>query len=133
MPSYLGKWVMQRHFLDCLDIFINETFIMLQFHPIFTIDMIYWVPQKLPQIYTVIAYICIGKVAWFAVYIFAVIYETCSNDTHPTSSASATLSNYKDDIYIAILTVMCAFCYFSKTLNTRFKSFTMPAPLRPQF
>ena len=23
----------------------------------------YWVPQKLPQIYTVIAYICIGKVA----------------------------------------------------------------------
>ena len=51
MPSYLGKWVMQRHFLDCLDIFINETFIMLQFHPIFTIDMIYWVPQKLPQIY----------------------------------------------------------------------------------
>ena len=29
----------------------------------------YWVPQKLPQICTVIAYICIGKVAWFAVYI----------------------------------------------------------------
>ena len=29
----------------------------------------YWVPQKLPQIYTLIAYICIGKVAWFAVYI----------------------------------------------------------------
>ena len=27
----------------------------------------YWVPQKLPQIYTVIACICIGKVAWFAV------------------------------------------------------------------
>ena len=23
----------------------------------------YWVPQKLPQVYTVIAYICIGKVA----------------------------------------------------------------------
>ena len=23
----------------------------------------YWMPQKLPQIYTVIAYICIGKVA----------------------------------------------------------------------
>ena len=23
----------------------------------------YWVPRKLPQIYTVIAYICIGKVA----------------------------------------------------------------------
>ena len=29
----------------------------------------YWVPQKFPQIYTVIAYIFIGKVAWFAVYI----------------------------------------------------------------
>ena len=27
----------------------------------------YWVPQKLPQIRTVIAYICIGRVAWFAV------------------------------------------------------------------
>ena len=24
---------------------------------------VYWVPQKLPKIYTVIAYICIGKVA----------------------------------------------------------------------
>ena len=36
----------------------------------------YWVPQKLPQIYTVIAYNCIGKVAWSAVYIFAVIYGT---------------------------------------------------------
>ena len=32
----------------------------------------YWVPQKLPQIYTVIAYICTGK------YIFAVIYDTRS-------------------------------------------------------
>ena len=29
----------------------------------------YWVHNKLPQIYTVIAYICIGKVAWIAVYI----------------------------------------------------------------
>ena len=29
----------------------------------------YWVPQKLAQIYTVIAYICIGKVVWFAIYI----------------------------------------------------------------
>ena len=26
-------------------------------------ERMYWVPQKLPQIYTVIAYICIGKVA----------------------------------------------------------------------
>ena len=32
-------------------------------------DLHYWVPQKIPQIYTVIAYICIGKVARFAVYI----------------------------------------------------------------
>ena len=37
---------------------------------------IYWVPQKLPQIYTVIAYICIGKVAWFAVYICGNIWNT---------------------------------------------------------
>ena len=29
----------------------------------------YWVTQKLPQICTVILRICIGKVAWFAVYI----------------------------------------------------------------
>ena len=28
----------------------------------------YWVPQQLPKIYAVIAYICIGKVAWFAIY-----------------------------------------------------------------
>ena len=32
-------------------------------------------PQKLPQIYTVIAYICIGKLRDLQ-YIFAVIYET---------------------------------------------------------
>ena len=31
-------------------------------------NSVYWVPQKLPQIYTVIAYICIEKVARFAVY-----------------------------------------------------------------
>ena len=30
---------------------------------------LYWVPQRLPQIFTVIMYIWIGKVAWFAVYI----------------------------------------------------------------
>ena len=35
------------------------------------IFLIYWVPQKLPQIWTVIVCICIGKVAWFAVYICA--------------------------------------------------------------
>ena len=29
----------------------------------------YWVHQKLPQIYTVISYKCVGKVAWFALYI----------------------------------------------------------------
>ena len=33
-------------------------------------------PQKLPQVYFVIANICIGKVARFAVYIFAVKYGT---------------------------------------------------------
>ena len=31
------------------------------------IDRMHWVHQKLPQIYTVIAYTCIGKVARFAV------------------------------------------------------------------
>ena len=30
---------------------------------------IYWVPQKLPQIYTVIASVYIGKLVWFTVYI----------------------------------------------------------------
>ena len=32
-------------------------------------------PQKLQQIYIVIAYICIGKVAWFAVYICGDIWN----------------------------------------------------------
>ena len=35
----------------------------------------YWVPQKLPQISTVNLYICIVKVAWFAVY-------SCGNMKH---------------------------------------------------
>ena len=35
----------------------------------------YWVPQQLPQICTVILSICIGKVAWFAVYICANIWN----------------------------------------------------------
>ena len=34
-----------------------------------------WVPQKLPQIYTLIACICIGKVARFAVYICGNIWN----------------------------------------------------------
>ena len=44
-----------------------------------TTSWTYWVPQKLSQIYTVIAYICIGKVSWFAVYICGNIwnYTTC--------------------------------------------------------
>ena len=40
-----------------------------------TVLSVYWVPQKLPQIYTVIAYICIWKVAWFAVYICGNIWN----------------------------------------------------------
>ena len=36
------------------------------------------VSQKLPQIYTVIANICIGKVAWFSVYICGNIWNTLS-------------------------------------------------------
>ena len=35
----------------------------------------YWVPQKLPQIYTVIVYIFIGKVELFAVYNCANIWK----------------------------------------------------------
>ena len=31
--------------------------------------LVYWVTQNLPLIYTVIAHICTGKVAWFAVNI----------------------------------------------------------------
>ena len=45
-------------------IFIHRPFLSL------LLPCVYWVPQKLPQIYTVIAYICIVKVAWFAAYIF---------------------------------------------------------------
>ena len=37
---------------------------------------IYWVTQKLPQIYTVILRIRIGKVAWFAVYIYGNFWVT---------------------------------------------------------
>ena len=36
----------------------------------------YWVLQKLPQICTVILCICIGKVAWFAVYICGNLWGT---------------------------------------------------------
>ena len=36
---------------------------------------VYWVPQKLPQTCIVIAYICNGKVAWFAVYICGKIWN----------------------------------------------------------
>ena len=36
----------------------------------------YWVPQKLPQIYTIIAYICIGKIAWYALYICCKVWNT---------------------------------------------------------
>ena len=35
----------------------------------------YWVPQRLPHIYTVITSICIGKVAWLTVYICANIWN----------------------------------------------------------
>ena len=35
----------------------------------------YWVPQTLPPIYTVMVYICIGKVAGFAVYICGNIWN----------------------------------------------------------
>ena len=36
-----------------------------------------WVPQKLPQICTVIVCICIGKIAWFTVYICDNIWNAC--------------------------------------------------------
>ena len=35
----------------------------------------------LPQIYTVIAYICIGKVAWFPVYVFGNLWNTVAKPT----------------------------------------------------
>ena len=52
----------------------------------------YWVPQKLPQIYTVMAYICIGKVAWFGVYIFALIYGTPSTLVFLSAGSRAVLT-----------------------------------------
>ena len=44
----------------------------------------YWVPQRLPQICTGIAYICIGKVAWFAVTYetLCTYYRRCSVNPH---------------------------------------------------
>ena len=44
--------------------------------PEHTYIRIYRLPQKYLQIYTVIAYICIWKVAWFAVYICDNIWNT---------------------------------------------------------
>ena len=64
----------------------------------------YWVPQKLPQIYTVITFICIGKVAWLAVYIggniwnalYKRIYEVSkdfSNSEFKEASANVVVFN----------------------------------------
>ena len=51
---------------------------------------IYWVTKKLPQICTVILCICIGKVAWFAVYIcgnfWVTQYVSWLRFTHSTSA-----------------------------------------------
>ena len=44
----------------------NLVIVKIRVHMLLKFDGFYWVPQKLPQIYTVI--ICIGKVAGFAVY-----------------------------------------------------------------
>ena len=54
-------------------IFISEKFT-------FIIKWTYWLPQKLPQIYTVIASIRIGKVAWCAVYICGNFWVTQYNN-----------------------------------------------------
>ena len=40
-----------------------------------SLSLCYWMPQKLPQIYTVILYICIAEVAWFAVDICGNIWN----------------------------------------------------------
>ena len=40
----------------------------LLYATVFICCMLYWVTQKLPQICTVLLRICIGRVAWFAVY-----------------------------------------------------------------
>ena len=42
-----------------------KTWLFMQILPF---QLVYWVPRKLLQIYSVIVYICIGKVAWFAIY-----------------------------------------------------------------
>ena len=77
--SYYTKWVItsctdsRRYYIRmgifCFSPTIKQRAAMVSFR------LIYWVPQKLPQIYTVIAYICIGKVAWFAVYICGNIWN----------------------------------------------------------
>ena len=49
----------------------TSCFLLLEFNLL----VFYWLAQKLPQICTVIAYICIGKVAWFVVYICGTIWN----------------------------------------------------------
>ena len=59
----------------------------LMFADIYSHSETYWVPQKLPQIYTVIVYICIEKVACFAVYICGNIWNAFkSSRTVPEKS-----------------------------------------------
>ena len=49
--------------------FLRLCSIYLKYYVIFGVLQIYWVTQELPQICTVNFRICIGTVAWFAVYI----------------------------------------------------------------
>ena len=63
----------------------------------------YWVTQKLPQICTVILRICIGKVAWFAVYIFGNFWVT------QYSLFLGYLCFLSLICYISVLLYICAF------------------------
>ena len=55
---------------------ITATFLLNKALILTAVRKVYWVSQKSSQIYTVIAYICIGKVAWFEVYICGNIWNT---------------------------------------------------------
>ena len=65
--SEIGNFICLKHFFrstaDEMFMFFSSSFISLRVQRVLSSHLIYWVPHKLPPIYTVIAYICIGMVA----------------------------------------------------------------------
>ena len=69
-PIYImSKYYVLPNFLHYFLIVNPDPAVLVESWSVFWNFENYWVTQKLPQICTVISSICIGKVAWFAVYI----------------------------------------------------------------